>query len=143
MKHVTSLLMLAMLLSLALWSAALAADRFVNNKDGTVTDTQSGLMWADKDNGFNVNWFAAKSYCEGFTGGGKSGWRLPTLAELAQLYSAGVYGSVIKRVKSYLWASNIKNGRAGCFRFTSGIEEYIGQYYSGDRLGVLPVRNTN
>jgi len=26
---------------------AAATDRFVNNKDGTVTDTQTGLTWAD------------------------------------------------------------------------------------------------
>jgi hypothetical protein len=30
------------------------ADRFVNNGNGTVTDTQTGLMWADHDNGSNI-----------------------------------------------------------------------------------------
>jgi hypothetical protein len=29
----------------------IASDRFVNNGDGTVTDTKTGLMWSAKDNG--------------------------------------------------------------------------------------------
>ena len=37
------------------------ADRFANNKDGTVTDTQTGLMWADHDNGANINWLMPRA----------------------------------------------------------------------------------
>ena len=32
-----------------------AAARFVKNNDGTVTDTETGLMWADRDNGSDIN----------------------------------------------------------------------------------------
>ncbi len=64
------------------------AARLVNNNDGTVTDTQTGLMWADHDNGSNINWSNAKNYCEGYNGGGKSGWRMPTLDELRSLNSS-------------------------------------------------------
>ena len=35
-------------------SAATAADRFVKNNDGTVTDTETNLMWAAKDNGSDI-----------------------------------------------------------------------------------------
>ena len=34
----------------------MALDRFMNNGDGTVTDTKTGLMWAAKDNGSPINW---------------------------------------------------------------------------------------
>jgi hypothetical protein len=34
----------------------MAADRFLDHGDGTVTDTKTGLMWAAKDNGNLINW---------------------------------------------------------------------------------------
>ncbi|MBN2570463.1 MAG: caspase family protein [Deltaproteobacteria bacterium] len=36
--------------------------RFVDNGDGTVMDNQTGLMWAARDNGANINWHDAQSY---------------------------------------------------------------------------------
>ena len=62
--------------------------RFVDNGDGTVTDTLSGLMWAANDNGAEVDWPGAKGYCEGFRAGGHSDWRMPTAAELRGLFDA-------------------------------------------------------
>jgi len=61
-------------------------DRFVANSNGTVLDKESGLMWAVKDNGEDVNWQGAKRYCERYRGGGYTDWRMPTLEELAGLY---------------------------------------------------------
>ncbi len=49
------------------------ADRFIYHGNGTVTHTGTGLMWADRDNGSDVNWYNAKSYCEGYSEGRKSG----------------------------------------------------------------------
>ena len=51
--------------------------RFIAYNNGTVSDTQTGLMWAAKDNGSNINWVNAKSYCENYRGGGYSDWRMP------------------------------------------------------------------
>ncbi|MEI7638915.1 MAG: DUF1566 domain-containing protein, partial [Syntrophus sp. (in: bacteria)] len=59
---------------------------FIAYDDGTVLDTNTNLMWAAKDNGQNVNWANAKSYCENYRGGGYTDWRLPTQDELAGLY---------------------------------------------------------
>jgi hypothetical protein len=86
---------------------AAAADRFVDNKNGPVTDTQTGLMWAAQDNGSDINWYNAKSYCEGFSKGGGS-WRLPTQSELSGLYSSGLrsWGSHAIKLSGYeVWAS--------------------------------------
>ena len=55
---------------------------------GTVLDTQTNLMWAAKDNGRDITWGNAKSYCENYRGGGYTDWRMPTLDELAGLHDA-------------------------------------------------------
>lgn len=60
--------------------------RFIAYDDGTVLDTKTNLMWAAKDNGSNINWTNAKSYCENYRGGGYTDWRMPTQDELAVLY---------------------------------------------------------
>jgi len=62
--------------------------RFIAYDNGTVLDTKMKLMWADKDNGSDINWEDAKSYCENYRGGGYTDWRMPTPDELAELYDA-------------------------------------------------------
>ena len=52
----------------------------------TWTDHTSGLMWAQQDYGRNLNWSAARDYCASLSLGGYSGWRLPTIDELAGIY---------------------------------------------------------
>jgi len=61
-------------------------DRFIAYKDGTVLDTKSKLMWAARDNGGDISWREARSYCENYRGGGYMDWRLPSNAELGTLY---------------------------------------------------------
>ena len=123
------------------------ADRFVNNGNGTVTDTQTGLMWADKDNGANINWPNAKIYCEGYSGSGKSGWRMPTIPELQQLYSSGAYGTVITKTGyGNIWSSETRlflgRSEAAIFFFTYGDRNWIRQSYDGSTRA-LPVRSGN
>jgi len=45
-------------------------------------DPATGLTWAKKDNGSDATWSQANEYCRNLTLGGRSGWRLPTVAEL-------------------------------------------------------------
>ncbi len=42
--------------------------RFISYDNGTVLDTSTNLMWAAKDNGRDINWANAKSYCENYRG---------------------------------------------------------------------------
>ena len=120
------------------------AARFVNNGNGTVTDTQTGLMWPDQDNGSPINWYNAKSYCEGYSGGGKSGWRMPTLHELRPLYESGAYGSVIKKTGAgYIWSSDAPGSACGGFVFLWGIWIWTKHSYDDDRGRALPVRSGN
>jgi TolB-like protein len=68
--------------------------RFIAYDNGTVLDTHTNLMWAAKDNGYELNWRDAKSYCENYRGGGYSDWRMPTQDEFAGLYDeAKTYNS--------------------------------------------------
>ena len=69
--------------------------RFTDNNDGTITDKNTGLMWASSDNGGNINWMNATEYCRHFIGGGFNDWRLPTQKELLSLFdpsAIAVYG---------------------------------------------------
>ena len=73
------------LLCLPAW----AGDRFIDNKDGTVTDNERGLMWAKTDNHGNIDWIQAEKwvkYTFPYTLEKKyDNWRLPTLDELKSL----------------------------------------------------------
>ena len=57
--------------------------RFIAYDNGTVLDTKTNLMWAAKDNGSDINWDNAISYCENYQGGGYTDWRMPARDELA------------------------------------------------------------
>jgi len=128
---------------------AVALDRFVDNGDGTATDTKTGLMWATKDNGNPINWQNALSYCQSYNGGGHTDWRMPTLIELASLYdpkdkNKGGYHvtRLIDTSASSSWASETRGYKAARFNFTYGKVYWLRQSYSGPTR-VLPVRSGN
>lgn len=63
-------------------------NRFVDNRDGTVTDHAIGLMWQQKGTGKKYSWIEAKLHAsivnqKGFAG--HKDWRIPTIEELASL----------------------------------------------------------
>ena len=68
---------------------------------GLWTDPSTGLMWAGKDNGKDVNWKTAVKYCRNLRLAGYSDWRLANIGELGQIYdenanAPGDYGRVPK-----------------------------------------------
>jgi hypothetical protein len=54
-----------------------AGERFVDNGDGTVTDTRRKLMWQMGDNGKEVTFEDAQRYCKTLRLGNYADWRLP------------------------------------------------------------------
>ncbi len=58
---------------------------FIDNADGTVSDTATGLMWQQADDGLFRNWENALSYAENVTLAGYSDWRLPNAKELQSI----------------------------------------------------------
>jgi hypothetical protein len=61
-----------------------AQPAFVDNEDGTVTDTVTGLMW-QKDPGSKVTWNAGVAGAATLDLAGYGDWRLPTIKELYSL----------------------------------------------------------
>lgn len=63
----------------------LPAPKFVDNKNGTVTDTVNKLIWAQKGDLKKYSLKMAKEAALGADVDGTPGWRLPTLPELKTL----------------------------------------------------------
>ena len=92
---------------------------FVDNGNGTVSDTRSGLMWQQdtaRDAGGNydaMTWKEALAHCANLELplGGYTDWRLPTIKELRSLVDYSQYSPSINRnafpdtVSSYYWSS--------------------------------------
>ena len=62
----------------------------IDNRDGTITETKSKLMWTKKDSfadlGRCLNWYDSKSYVENLTTGGHNDWRMPEVWEYGEIY---------------------------------------------------------
>jgi hypothetical protein len=122
--------------------------RFIAYNDGTVLDAQTNLMWAEKDNGSDIKWRNAKSYCKNYRGGGYTDWRLPTQNELAGLYDASKkknrYGAritdLIKITSWWIWASEKIGSEASVFLFNDG-RRYSLLLWEGTAVRTLPVRS--
>jgi hypothetical protein len=69
------------------WSQKLpAAERFVIVLNGAaVLDKETGLVWEKSPDATSRPWFNAINECYKKTVGGRKGWRLPTIEELASL----------------------------------------------------------
>jgi len=125
----------------------MAADRFVDNGDGTVTDTKTGLMWAAKDNGNLINWPNALSYCQNYNVGGLTDWRMPTLSELKSLYDPkekNKHGYHVNKLidisAASCWSADTRDYEAARFNFTYGEVFWLRKSFSGPSR-VLPVRS--
>jgi hypothetical protein len=126
--------------------------RFTAYDDGTVRDTRSGLMWAANDNGSEIKWASAKSYCENYRAGDYTDWRMPTQDELAELYDkAKSYRSacgddvrltgLIRLTCYWVWASETRDSWAADYTFNEGRRNWGLQSSDGNLSRALPVRS--
>jgi len=60
-------------------------NRFVDNRDATISDLATGLMWTQADSGKAMNWEQALAYCENLQLAGHGDWRLPNAKELQSI----------------------------------------------------------
>ena len=98
----------------------------VDNKDGTVTDNHSGLMWSKVHAG-PMYWDQAKSYASGLSLGDHSDWRLPTKDELLGLFNSPCKNNMVVP-KTLYWSSTPNTmvtgisvkGQIYCVSFSSG-----------------------
>jgi hypothetical protein len=64
---------------------------------GEVTDNYTGLVWQQVYATTRGAWAAAPAYCAGLTLNGHTGWRVPTLNELASTVNEALVGPAINR----------------------------------------------
>ena len=116
-------------------------------------DSQTGLMWAARDNGKDITWEEANRYCENCKRGGYTDWRLPTLDELNMLYETGdayplkcnpSYSVKVTRLItltcSYPWAFETKKFWAASFNFRKNGRRW-GPPTDANNHRALPVRD--
>lgn len=60
-------------------------NHYIDNKDGTVTDAATGLMWQKSDSGQGMDWEQALRYAENLTLAKYNDWRLPNAKELQSI----------------------------------------------------------
>jgi len=92
------------------------------------TDPATKLMWTKQDNGSDVNWIQAETYCTSLRLGGYFNWRLPTIDELQAIYvperivnEQHIKGNIWLYSES-VWSSSTGDARetALCFNFHTG-----------------------
>ncbi len=86
-----------MIIALALvftFNSTQAQERFVDNGDGTVTDTKTSLMWAQSSSPGDLTWQDSEIYCRtpAIAAYKYSDWRMPTIEELKTLYMKDAEG---------------------------------------------------
>ena len=69
-------------------------NKFIDNGDGTITDTSTGLMW-QKETPEAMTWESSISYCENLTLAGYDDWREPTINELQSLVDYSIHSPAI------------------------------------------------
>ena len=145
---------------LLIGAPAIAGDRFNDNGDGTVTDHQLGVMWAQTDNQGDINWNQAKlwvKYTFPYTIPAQyDDWRLPTLAELESLYVhekayKGYEADCGKRIKTvpeiklscgWVWTAKTSAIQAYFFSFNRGLPSSARMVHKRN-YRALPVRDLN
>lgn len=65
--------------------------RFRDNLDGTITDVETGLVWAKNDVRTPVPWSAAQEYARNVTIAGYADWKIPDMAEVKGIPGFSLY----------------------------------------------------
>jgi hypothetical protein len=110
--------------------------RFIDNKDDTITDETTGLMWQKHENQ-RIGAKTAEKLCSEMTLGGYKDWRLPNLKELSTIMnldetsSSWFFDQVfptngVTGMLHYSSSSIFKNYYAWVINFTYGYDGYYG-----------------
>ena len=153
-KRILTRSILAVILCLTVLSAVAvgADDRFMDNGDGTVTDSKTGLMWAQTDSLGDITWHDAKLYSEFIILSKYNDWRMPTIEELETLFDDSLdgYKSICgHKVKAapqielscgFVWSSEVRSISALAYNYSRGYR-YSSRMSQYRGFRALPVRN--
>jgi hypothetical protein len=124
-------------------------------QSATFTDRKTNLMWAKSDNGKELAWTEARSYCEAQALAGYKDWRLPAVKELGTIYvdqpvvliqvgprPSRIAGGILL-THAWVWSGSIRSdkvGEAAAYHFAA---VKPGPYWrsANDRAVVLCVRD--
>ncbi|TDT86260.1 serine/threonine-protein kinase [Pseudodesulfovibrio indicus] len=96
---------------------AYASGTFLDNGDGTVTDRATGLIWEKFGSRYPLTWERAEAHARRLDKNryaGRTGWRLPTVDELATLFTGRTEPGefclqpAFDPLKSRLWSADAK-----------------------------------
>lgn len=136
----------------------LAQDRFIDNGDGTVTDSRLGLMWAQTDNQKDIFWEQADKWIRDSFAGSLDkkyqNWRLPSVPELQSLYredadyrgyqtACGYTVKMVPWIKIsciLVWSSDMALGLPLAFNYYLG-NAFTVDLYENSGCRVLAVRS--
>jgi hypothetical protein len=78
--------------------APLSPGEYVDNRDGSIWDITTGLVWQQSDDGALRNWEEALSYCQALTLAGFEDWWLPDVRELSSIVDERRTGPALNRL---------------------------------------------
>jgi len=108
--------------------------RFIDNGDGTISDTKTGLLWQKSDDEVRRTWHVAKEYAETLTLAEHSDWRLPTIEELIGIIDYKCYdpacASIFTCRSSHYWSGSTC---AGYTYYAWAVHFYVGYVYAYDK----------
>jgi len=131
-------------------SGVYSGSRFIDHNNGTITDTETGLMWAKVDSytstGRCLDFYEARKYVETINTGSYYDWKLPTISDLRSIYDSNSYSS-IKLVgifsspgTNFFWSSEaFEECCAAVFDYSSGNTRRANKT-DCSQLAVRPVR---
>ena len=113
---------------------------FVDNEDGTVTDTSTGMMWQQATTSEGLGWEEALCHCDALSLAEFSDWRLPNWKELQSIVSYETDDPAINTtyfpntfVSGY-WSSttylpgHMPSSLAQTISFSGGSDSWAGKY---------------
>jgi hypothetical protein len=85
---------------------------FIDDSDGTITDTQTELIWQKEDDSQKRTLEESNAYCKSLRLGGYEDWRLPTIAELRSISTVWKQLFANSKNDDPYWSSTVVKNQA-------------------------------